>query len=551
MKEGEIFGELAFFTGNPRVCNAKCKDFSTLLLIKREDFLKVLSYNPEDYVYIYILLISMKIYKLIKSKEKYCMIRDQIIYGKRTDFLQTKCFSCFSKDHMVSDCPLIHYLPDTLRLVKTQLRDPGHKHRCFFKRSRNIDNKLNSLSILKYVQKTCLQFNDFLKEIDYESNNPVTHTDASEQSDEEFRIEQFSKKAMKINKKLKVNTNIDKILQSQKLYQEFNEKSKNDMETEKDHQLALKDSFSNQIESIVIDKKQEPEEESFFIKLPNLNDFEEIKEENENYIPIIQPVLKKPNLSSKQSLSHLDVEENEFSNDLPEKIKSFKQSTLPPPLKKGSGILRKESGIKTFKKIDSINNKSEICLTPELRKTPLKMQRNLSIMSQENKDSNQKNDEFNSMDDILEKHFEKGFDYKNFYPDHNLSKFIDHQKKDRKNIKKQTAFMFFNKINSLKKKAKNLKKSKITPIFEDDIKEKSPIRKMDSIVSVKNRDSLNLSKRHSNIFSEHMEKRITKIQHFTFYQIVYEVLHNQELRKKLGTLKQKSFLQRKKKKYFN
>ena len=49
-KEGESFGEAAFFTGNPRTCCAKSNDFTTLFYIKREDFLKLLIKNPEDYV---------------------------------------------------------------------------------------------------------------------------------------------------------------------------------------------------------------------------------------------------------------------------------------------------------------------------------------------------------------------------------------------------------------------------------------------------------------------------------------------------------------------
>ena len=50
LKDGECFGEMSFFTGLPRACCSKSTDFTTLFLIKREDFLKVLSRNPEDYV---------------------------------------------------------------------------------------------------------------------------------------------------------------------------------------------------------------------------------------------------------------------------------------------------------------------------------------------------------------------------------------------------------------------------------------------------------------------------------------------------------------------
>ena len=50
LKEGDSFGEIAFFSGLERKCSAKSSDFTTLFLIKREDFLKNLANNPEDYV---------------------------------------------------------------------------------------------------------------------------------------------------------------------------------------------------------------------------------------------------------------------------------------------------------------------------------------------------------------------------------------------------------------------------------------------------------------------------------------------------------------------
>ena len=46
-----MFGEIGFFTGHGRKCSAKSTDFTTLFLIKRDDFLNILSNNPEDYVF--------------------------------------------------------------------------------------------------------------------------------------------------------------------------------------------------------------------------------------------------------------------------------------------------------------------------------------------------------------------------------------------------------------------------------------------------------------------------------------------------------------------
>lgn len=50
LKDGDSFGEIAFFTGLSRNCYAKSIDFTTLFLLKRKDLLDVLSRHPEDYV---------------------------------------------------------------------------------------------------------------------------------------------------------------------------------------------------------------------------------------------------------------------------------------------------------------------------------------------------------------------------------------------------------------------------------------------------------------------------------------------------------------------
>lgn len=50
LNEDSVFGELSFFTGKERNCTAQSKDFTTMFLIKREDFLKILMENRDDYV---------------------------------------------------------------------------------------------------------------------------------------------------------------------------------------------------------------------------------------------------------------------------------------------------------------------------------------------------------------------------------------------------------------------------------------------------------------------------------------------------------------------
>lgn len=132
-KEGDSFGEISFFTGNERLASAQSKDFTTLYLIKREDFLEVLKRFPEDY-------------------EKYFMIYDQINLENNYNALSIKCYSCEQKGHLSSQCPLIHYVPDRERIVKGHVFDPGQNQR--FDVLRNPAKSSNALS----SKKRCFLF---------------------------------------------------------------------------------------------------------------------------------------------------------------------------------------------------------------------------------------------------------------------------------------------------------------------------------------------------------------------------------------------------------
>lgn len=49
LTSGESFGEISFFTGKQRTASVKSKEFTTILLLKRKDFLEVIENFNEDY----------------------------------------------------------------------------------------------------------------------------------------------------------------------------------------------------------------------------------------------------------------------------------------------------------------------------------------------------------------------------------------------------------------------------------------------------------------------------------------------------------------------
>lgn len=92
LQKGDIFGEISFFSGQERRACARSNDFTTVYVIKREEFLKLMEKYPRDY-------------------QKFCEIKDNInLYSDYSD-LYIKCYSCNNSNHTVQQCPLLNYKP--------------------------------------------------------------------------------------------------------------------------------------------------------------------------------------------------------------------------------------------------------------------------------------------------------------------------------------------------------------------------------------------------------------------------------------------------------
>ncbi|EAR93588.2 cation channel family protein (macronuclear) [Tetrahymena thermophila SB210] len=99
LKKGESFGAHTFFTGLSRVNNIRSKEFTTVLKIRRQDFLQLIQSNSEDY-------------------ETFCSIRDSISYLNDYSKIGLGCFSCNSQQHLVNECQYLHYIPNKAKIYK-------------------------------------------------------------------------------------------------------------------------------------------------------------------------------------------------------------------------------------------------------------------------------------------------------------------------------------------------------------------------------------------------------------------------------------------------
>ncbi|CAD8160840.1 unnamed protein product [Paramecium pentaurelia] len=96
--KGSSLGIISFISGKQSQERFRSVGFSKLLLLSRDDFLKVIQDFPEDY-------------------ERFRNLYDSLQL-EDLSVLQMKCFSCNSKNHRVLQCPLLHYIPDKELILK-------------------------------------------------------------------------------------------------------------------------------------------------------------------------------------------------------------------------------------------------------------------------------------------------------------------------------------------------------------------------------------------------------------------------------------------------
>lgn len=112
---------------------------------------------------------------LIFIKEKYCFIKDEILFNLNYKFSGLKCYACGTRDHIIENCKKIHFTVDKAKISQKYSYYIPCKSRCFFQRKRNL--KINSRFIsqrVKFAQESFVTDNsDYLnkeEEEEYEQN---------------------------------------------------------------------------------------------------------------------------------------------------------------------------------------------------------------------------------------------------------------------------------------------------------------------------------------------------------------------------------------------
>ena len=99
IKQDEVFGEMSFFAGKERETFARSATFTSVYLIRQEDFVNVVQSNAEDY-------------------QTFCQIKDNVRLYEEYKRLFMSCFSCNARDHDSLVCPLLHLTLSKQRILQ-------------------------------------------------------------------------------------------------------------------------------------------------------------------------------------------------------------------------------------------------------------------------------------------------------------------------------------------------------------------------------------------------------------------------------------------------
>ena len=117
---GETFGEISFFTDQPRRMCAKSSEFTTVYRIKRSQFMNLIKKFDYDY-------------------QKYCEIKDSINTSEDFTDLYMKCYCCDNDSHLINKCPLVNFHNSKNLILARHLYSPN-QNRIKFNRKRQKSN---------------------------------------------------------------------------------------------------------------------------------------------------------------------------------------------------------------------------------------------------------------------------------------------------------------------------------------------------------------------------------------------------------------------------
>lgn len=249
LKKGEYFGEISFFSEIPRLSSAKSLSFSSLFVIRKEDFINIIKENNEDY-------------------ERFCEIRDQISLYKDYSRICQKCTVCKKENHLVFECPNLHLTLSPERIIEKYNFTFPQERSHYQRRKKKEKNK--ALSNIKIFQASAKKFLNELCQVSHSESEESNLSSLEIHSLEkivEFEIQEeisakkegnFDSDKLK-NENFEINENdlISEVLSSNKKGKQIYEEKSNKMQQSADNCITKNLKNYERTSSSTTDIKQE------------------------------------------------------------------------------------------------------------------------------------------------------------------------------------------------------------------------------------------------------------------------------------------------------
>ena len=268
LRKGDLIGDISFFKETAKETSARSISFTSLYVIKRENFINVLKKNSYDY-------------------EIFCKIKDNMNLYNNYDSVYLICNSCKEMNHDCIKCPLLHMSLSKQRVLGRYNFSKSQERNDFI---RDQKKKMNAMRNFSRIKCNAYEFASLMSSSEFVGSENNLNDPSK---DEIYSVCNESDEKMifidKVTHNEKPNYSIEKLITSEKAIN-------NDKVIEENHTLKKNEENSKDenslfsINSVKLERKLTKNNESDIalkqkVDSINLECFIEIMKEFEIYFP--------------------------------------------------------------------------------------------------------------------------------------------------------------------------------------------------------------------------------------------------------------------------
>ncbi|EAS05387.2 cyclic nucleotide-binding domain protein (macronuclear) [Tetrahymena thermophila SB210] len=172
LNPGDVFGQFSLFTGQAQQFSTKSTDFTKIMRLDRQDLIEIVKKNDSEY-------------------QKYCEIKDKILFQNGYQNVDLKCLVCNSQTHLFQNCTNISLNKKGI-LIKIKILESDKQKRQKFNRKQSHTS--TPLILLKYqtsLSKRLQQQLEFEKQFSGQSQSDSSSSDSSSENQQEDIVSQL------------------------------------------------------------------------------------------------------------------------------------------------------------------------------------------------------------------------------------------------------------------------------------------------------------------------------------------------------------------------